>query len=515
MKRILESDNKITGHSISFIDIDETTMHTYAKVNVMKDGQKIRELDNKEFNTHKLGDGESYNFDNFRDAKYFNQTSQPIEKTINRIKKVIESIKKNNKLEKVIFLTARSDFDDKEVFLDTFRNFGIDVDMPNVYVERSGNLTHIQKVADRKRYVILKYLKTGLYTAVRMLDDDMNNLQVFYDLGKEVNEGKYGILKAVQKQFPKVKKLNFFPLLVKEDGTIKKFQLSESVIMERIFPEIPESLYDKCLRITAGYGKKANSITKWLCQQISDGKLSKEDLFPGGYSFMTQDYIDLYKKYKKAGLIEDISHFNSLDELKNKIIKIKNSEYKSNSEKEEDARKGMRILLDNDSIKIMEINSWEAAKKYGKGTKWCTSSEVNNAYFNYHSRGSEHLLYVFYNDKKYGVSARVFDDVYTDGKKYYFGHNEEYKKYEHTSEMDIEIFDEKDDLVYSLARMNAGTNIGEKVFDKQFLEKGIVDKKISNELFFLIYETILKTYAPYLYKKYKEKNNLSESKKNF
>ena len=503
-----ESNNKITGHSISFIDIDETTMHTFAKVNVVKDGKVVRELDNKEFNTHKLGDGESYNFDNFRDAKYFNQTSQPIEKTINRIKKVIESIKKNNKLEKVIFLTARSDFDDKEVFLDTFRNFGIDVDMPNVYVERSGNLTHIQKVADRKRYVILKYLKTGIYTAVRMLDDDMNNLQVFYDLGKEVNEGKYGILKAVQKQFPKVKKLNFFPLLVKEDGTIKKFQLSESVIMERIFPEIPERIYDNCLDATTIDHKKANSMTKWLCQLISDGKISENELFPNGYTYMSRDYFILYEKYKKAGLIKDISKFNSWDEFKDEIIKIKNSEYKSNSDREEDARKGMRLLLNNDSIKIMEINSWEAAKKYGKGTKWCTSSEINDTYFNSYTRNDpNHLLYVFNKNNKYGVSVRLFDDVYFDGKNYRYGHQHKNKNYEHTAEIDIEIFNEEDDLVYSLARMNAGTNIGEKVFDKQFLEKGIRYKNFSKELFFIIYITILKTYAPYLYEKYKEKNN--------
>ena len=101
----------------------------------------------------------------------------------------------------------------------------------------------------------------------------------------------------------------------------------------------------------------------------------------------------------------------------------------------------------------------------------------------------------------------MFFIMITDGKKYYFGHNEEYKKYEHTSEIDIEIFDEKDDLVYSLARMSAGSNIGEKVFDKQFLEKGIMDKNFSKKLFFIIYTTILKTYVPYLYKKFQEKNN--------
>lgn len=229
MRNLLkESDTKVNGHPISFIDIDETTMHTFAKVNVMKDGKVVKSLDNQEFNTHELGDGETYNFDNFRDAKYFNQTSQPIEKTINRIKNIIQSIKDNKKQEKVIFLTARSDFDDKEVFLDTFRSFGIDVDIPNVHIERSGNLTDIKNVADRKKYVILKYLKTGLYTNAKMYDDDKKNLQTFEELGQEVNSGKYNILNNVKKNFPKVNKINFYPLLVTDNGKIKMYESKDS-----------------------------------------------------------------------------------------------------------------------------------------------------------------------------------------------------------------------------------------------------------------------------------------------
>lgn len=238
MRNLLkESDTRISGNPISFIDIDETTMHTFAKVNVMKDGEVVKSLDNQEFNTHELGDGETYNFDNFRDAKFFNKTSKPIEKTINRIKNIIQSIKDNKKQEKVIFLTARSDFDDKEVFLDTFRNFGIDVDIPNVYIERSGNLTNIKNVADRKKYVILKYLKSGLYTAAKMYDDDKKNLQTFEELGQEVNSGKYGILDKIKDNFPKINKINFYPLLVTNSGKIKAFESEENdenILLEEI-----------------------------------------------------------------------------------------------------------------------------------------------------------------------------------------------------------------------------------------------------------------------------------------
>ena len=213
MRCLIESDNRITGNTISFIDIDETTFHTYAKVNVMKDGKVVRELDNRQFNTDVLKDGETYDFSQFRNSKVFNQTSEPIVPIVTKIQQLIKSIKRNNKLEKVIFLTARADFDDKELFLKTFKANGIDVELPNVYIERSGNLTHIDNVADRKRYVILKYLQTGDYTAVRMFDDDPTNLRVFTKLGKMINSGKSSILSNVQKKYPRVSKILFYPLL--------------------------------------------------------------------------------------------------------------------------------------------------------------------------------------------------------------------------------------------------------------------------------------------------------------
>lgn len=217
---LTETDNSIAGNAISFIDIDETTFNTYAKIGVMKDGKRIKSLSNQEFNTYNLQNGESFNFDEFTDSELFNKTSKPIEEMVKKIKKLIECIKLHGKPEKVIFLTARSDFDNKELFLKTFREYGIDVDIPNVYIERSGNLKDIKSVSERKKVTILKYLKTGEFSAVRMYDDDNKNLITFSELGKEINSGKYGILKAVQQKYPKVKKLFFFPLKVKEDGRV-------------------------------------------------------------------------------------------------------------------------------------------------------------------------------------------------------------------------------------------------------------------------------------------------------
>lgn len=226
MKSLMEINSNLYGSSISFIDIDETTFHTYAKVGVYnRDGNLVRKLDNQQFNTYDLQDGEYFNFDEFSDSKVFNKTSEPIEPIVNKIQNMVDSIKRNGLNDKIIFLTARSDFNDKELFLKTFRANGIDVDDASVYIERSGNLTGIKSVADRKRFVMLKYLKTGEYTRIRMIDDDINNLRVFKELGQEINAGKYDIKMAVRKRYPRCSRLTFFPLLVNKDGKITNIKL--------------------------------------------------------------------------------------------------------------------------------------------------------------------------------------------------------------------------------------------------------------------------------------------------
>lgn len=224
LKTLINESRAGMGSAISFIDIDETTFHTFAKVLVMKGDEIVRELSNQEFNTYKLGDNETYGFAQFRDAKVFNKTSTPIDKTVNRIKNMINSIKRYNTNDRVIFLTARTDFDDKEMFLDTFRSIGIDVDIPSVHVERSGNLTDIDTVSGRKNSVILKYLNTGIYSVVRMYDDDINNLINFKELGEQINDGKAGILDKVIAKNPMVRQMNFYPLLVSSNGTARLFK---------------------------------------------------------------------------------------------------------------------------------------------------------------------------------------------------------------------------------------------------------------------------------------------------
>lgn len=171
------------GKGLTIFDIDETMFKTKAKVHVIKDGKVIKKLDNQEFNNYKLKRGEEFDFGEFKSAKIFNETSTPIARMINKVKSIFRNATRSGS--KVIIVTARPNFDDKDLFLDTFRAQGIDID--NIYVERAGNLG-TGPAADNKVVIFKKYLDTGEYKRIRLFDDAMSNLRAFLNLRKEYKD---------------------------------------------------------------------------------------------------------------------------------------------------------------------------------------------------------------------------------------------------------------------------------------------------------------------------------------
>ena len=205
------------GKGITFCDVDDTLFHTFAKILVLRDGKVIKELSNQEFNTYELQDGESFDFQQFRNAKLFKETSIPIPQTINRIKRMFKNIGPRGS--KVIFLTARADFDDKHTFLQTFREHGIPID--NIYVERAGNI-NTGTTAEKKKSIVLKYLSTGVYRRVRLIDDDMANIKTFLNIEKNLSKDIINKVKSYHnvepsENFPII---DFYGLLVKPNGSL-------------------------------------------------------------------------------------------------------------------------------------------------------------------------------------------------------------------------------------------------------------------------------------------------------
>ena len=180
MKNFITYLEEAQGKGLTIFDIDETMFITRAKVHVVKNGKVVKKLDNQEFNTYRKKPGEDYDFGEFKNAEVFNRTSTPIARMINKVKVILKNATKAGS--RVIIVTARPNFDNKKIFLDTFRKQGIDID--KIYVERAGNLGS-GPAADNKRVIFKKYLNQKIYKRIRLFDDARSNLKVFLSLQKE------------------------------------------------------------------------------------------------------------------------------------------------------------------------------------------------------------------------------------------------------------------------------------------------------------------------------------------
>jgi FMN phosphatase YigB (HAD superfamily) len=164
-------------------DIDDTLVHTQTKVHVIRDGQVIKSLNSHDFTHYKLQPGETFDFGDFADAREFFEKSKPIIPMINQLKSDIAT---GNK---VVMVTARADFNDRELFLDTFRKYG--VDMNKVHVYRAGNMQGKMQTEEKKKIIIRDLLDKGNYDKAIMYDDAVPNLDAFMSLKKEYPETKF------------------------------------------------------------------------------------------------------------------------------------------------------------------------------------------------------------------------------------------------------------------------------------------------------------------------------------
>ena len=214
----------IYGYGITFVDIDETIFKTFALVKVIKNGEVIRELDNQEFNEDNLAEGEEYDFGEFKNADLFLNTSKPIWSIISEVKNILEKITSNSEGSRIVFLTARSDFDNKEKFLNTFRKYGIDIDSSRMYVERSGNLTE-GTVAEKKKRIVMSYISNGKYRRVRLIDDNIKNLEEFLTIESELDKNTLDLIRKNHDLDDSIDPISFYAYHVNHSGEMKLFEV--------------------------------------------------------------------------------------------------------------------------------------------------------------------------------------------------------------------------------------------------------------------------------------------------
>lgn len=170
---------------LTIVDIDDCLFYTAAKVAVVDDrsGQVIAKLNSAQYARYRLNEGERFDYKEFRESKIFAEFSSPVEKMMNTSRVILELIR-NKPRSQMILLTARSDFDDRDLFLDTFKRFQFDVSLTHVY--RAGNLSSKAPTYENKRQVLRSLIELhrangGEIDSIRFFDDGEKNLQAIYD----------------------------------------------------------------------------------------------------------------------------------------------------------------------------------------------------------------------------------------------------------------------------------------------------------------------------------------------
>lgn len=166
---------------LSIFDIDDTLFETKAKILLKTKSGFTMPLSSAEFNTYKLKSDEEFDFSQFIDAELFHKTSIPIPAVWETALEAIKNLE-NNINSKVVIVTARSDFDNKDLFLSTFEKFGMNTNKIHIY--RAGNIGK-GSASDRKKIIIRNLLNESSFSMVNLFDDHKENLEAFLSLGSE------------------------------------------------------------------------------------------------------------------------------------------------------------------------------------------------------------------------------------------------------------------------------------------------------------------------------------------
>lgn len=163
--------------TLTVFDLDETLFNSPGKVYIKHKvtGEYLREASSSL--TDDLSDTEEFDYSDFRSAKLFFDRAKPIEKMVKRYHKIIKEKKKHDK---VCVITARADFDDRDLFLSALMKHGLYYE--DVHVHRAGNFEDRAPTTPLRKCAIIGDLISNAavsFDTVRMFDDSYKNLQAF------------------------------------------------------------------------------------------------------------------------------------------------------------------------------------------------------------------------------------------------------------------------------------------------------------------------------------------------
>ena len=145
--------------------------------------------------------------------------------------------------------------------------------------------------------------------------------------------------------------------------------------------------------------EKMGQYGKWLLSMFIHGKLKKEDLYK------VKEDLTLFDKLKRMRKINknDIGSYKTLQELYDAVEPYSKDEtIVSRHDKKVEAKKDAEKVYEDSDWIVIVPHTKEAAQYYGKGTRWCTSADDENNYFdNYNRDGNLYININKHTGKKY------------------------------------------------------------------------------------------------------------------
>lgn len=151
------------------------------------------------------------------------------------------------------------------------------------------------------------------------------------------------------------------------------------------------------------YNVQPGQYDQWMARRYAAGGTSWEDLDSRAPAAL-YDLNLLTRKRKIDPRHADVNGYRSVAELEQYIdthYSKQRDELRKDDELERLAREAMAIkLADNEDYLLLAVVNRGAACKYGKGTRWCTSSTSSASYYNRYQEDSP--LFILLDKKREG-----------------------------------------------------------------------------------------------------------------
>ena len=183
---LLQPLTEATGALLLILDIDDTLMRTTAEIGVVKRGetQPYKYISSAEFNSYQPerdehgNPMETFDFEEFQNAEKFHKESKPIHGVWQTVLRTQQNLKRRPG-SLIAIVTARSEFDNQELFKQTFLSHGLDISKVKFFTVGGSK---------NKKPLIEKLLGAGDYSETTMLDDHPENLRDFLSLHQDFPE---------------------------------------------------------------------------------------------------------------------------------------------------------------------------------------------------------------------------------------------------------------------------------------------------------------------------------------